>query len=842
MANIFSKFLNRLTSSTEELPKIRYHLAEDVINFYENYLCTVIAFEGIAFEAIADNHLESDFDALNLAYTELAKEKAGRLSYHTYQLRRQVEIKTDYEFDNQFCQEFADKYMQRFKKAEFFENKYYLVLVMKYEKDLESGIEDIQSLTGRLTSILGQYSPSVLKAYQNKHGVLGSQAFEFFYELANGEKPVGGIVPLTPSPAYEVIPTATLHFGHEILQMKGNVKNKFACLLDLKDFPNATHLGLFNKASLGLPFEFSLVQSFVALAPAKAIARISRQGNQLRSVEDKATHQQDELAKAQGYIQSGEQIFGEYHGALVVYGNSLEDVVNNANTAIANFSNYAGVIFKRATASAPATFFSQFPMYKYKPRPMLKSSRNLASTFSLHNYSTGKAHGNPIGDGSAIMPLETVSKTAYDFNFHFSNADEDNLGEAIAGHTLILGATGSGKTTLQSALLTFAKRFNPAMFILDKGRSMGVFIQALDGDYFSIEAGEPTGINPFQFADSPRLRDFLNSLVNACGTDKNGECTSEEQNQIRLAVDTVMSLPFESRRISTVLQSLPDLGGNCLYQRLLKWCSTIEHGEGIYAWVLDNPVNQFNPDDFKIVGFDVGEILKENYAPTEPLLSCLLYLKDSMRRNFDLLATIIEEFWLPLKYRTTREMMLEVLKSGRMQGEFMLLVTQSPEEAVQSDIFPAIIQQTPTKILLPNPDAEYKNEQGGGYSRVGLTEKEYAVFSALNPHSRTFLVKQGRQSSFAMMNLYGFQREIDVLSSTKTNLQTLDIIKAEFRRQNKKWQSKDWLNLYHDSIAYRKLHGKQDLPNFIHEAVNTMALPIQPVQRPIEQVAYVSDI
>ena len=124
--------------------------------------------------------------------------------------------------------------------------------------------------------------------------------------------------------------------------------------------------------------------------------------------------------------------------------------------------------------------------------------------------------------------------------------------------------------------------------------------------------------------------------------------------------------------------------------------------------------------------------------------------------------------------------MLDVLKTGRKRGEFMLLVTQSPEEAVQSEIFPAIIQQTPTKILLPNPDAEYKNEQGGGYSRVGLTEKEFAILKSLSPQSRVFLVKQGQQSSFARLDLYGFSDEISVLSSTKENVELLDNILSRF--------------------------------------------------------------
>ncbi len=91
-------------------------------------------------------------------------------------------------------------------------------------------------------------------------------------------------------------------------------------------------------------------------------------------------------------------------------------------------------------------------------------------------------------------------------------------------------------------------------------------------DYFDVKAGVPTGINPFQFPETPKLREFLNELVIACATDPDQTCSSEEQNQIKNAVDTVLSLPFEQRRFSAIIQSLPKRGGNELYQRLLK-CS-----------------------------------------------------------------------------------------------------------------------------------------------------------------------------------------------------------------------------------------------------------------------------
>lgn len=816
MKNVLNRILKTASSTTEEIPKIRYHVANTVVNFHENYVCTVIKFDGVVFEAISDNVLENDFDSLNLIYAETAKEKAGRLSFNTYLLRREIETKKQYQFGNEFCQDFADKYLKRFVDNSYYENCFYITILMKFDESIDEAVQEINTVVERFTRTLNKYEPRILTAYKNEQGVLCSEVFDFFYELVNSETPLAPM-PLTGSPAYETLPSSTLHFGYDLLQIKGEKGTKFAVLYDLKDFPQSCHLGMFNNASLALPFEYNLLQSFTALSPVKSLGRIERQMNMLKSTGDKAEHQQQELIEAQGYIQSGELGFGEYHCALIVYGDTAKQAIDNGTYAVASFSNNAGAIFRRATLSSMSTYFSQLPNYKLKPRPMMKSSRNLASTFSMHNFSKGKAKGNPLGDGSAIIPLETLSKTLYDFNFHFTNPLEDNVGDSIAGHTLILGATGTGKTTLQTALVAFATRFNPAMFILDKDRGMDIFVRALDGDYFAIEEGVPTGINPFQFKDSPKLRDFLNDLVVTCANDVGVICSSEEQNQIKNAIDTVMQLPYEHRRFSSLLHSIPDRGGNSLYQRLLKWCNTDEN-QGRFSWCLDNATNQFDADTFKIVGFEVGAILKEDYQPTEPLLACLLYLKNEMVKNYETILTVVEEFWLPLMYKTPQDMILDVLKTGRKRGEFMLLITQSPEEAVKSPIFPAIVQQTPTKILLPNPDAEYKNEQGGGYSRIGLTEKEFSKLQKLAIDSRTFLIKQGHNSSFATLNLYGFNNEIAVLSSTKSNVQLLDQILQLLPQDT---PSSSWLPIFYKALKMRKTTGQVDFNQLININLST---------------------
>ena len=124
--------------------------------------------------------------------------------------------------------------------------------------------------------------------------------------------------------------------------------------------------------------------------------------------------------------------------------------------------------------------------------------------------------------------------------------------------------------------------------------------------------------------------------------------------------------------------------------------------------------------------------------------------------------------------------MLKILKTDRKRGGWLILVSQSPEDAISCPIFPAIVQQTPTKIFLPNPDAEYENS----YERCGLTVKEFEELSKLSLESRTFLVKQSKQSAFAMLDLYGFQDEMAFLSGSSDNVELLYRVMKDVGSEN----------------------------------------------------------
>ena len=781
ISDFFSSIFKKLPAQSEFLPKICQHVTNEIVYFETGHYGFVIKMEGLPFDGVDDKHLFSSFIGLKNLLSAIGKTFGNRAAIWTTVRRSKVQFNQKYDFQAAFCQQFADHYLQRFEQEDYYENTFFLTLIIK-NNSMDAGIKECQEQIQILLRALETYSPTVLTAYKNQNDVGFSEVYQFFGSLINGSDEA---IPLSATNAYQVIPAATLHFGSDICEIRPeHGQSKFATLYDLKDFGISKPKIL--TSILTLPCEFTLTQSMIFINPYDMVGNMKKQINKLQSVGDLAQEQVDELEYGMGGLTAGELMFGDYCATLAVFGDTPQAAADNGARAYSAFLNSGAYRFAKSGHSAPSTWYAQVPNSSERPRSFPKTTENLACTFGIHNYSYGKKHGNPLGDGSAVMPLQTVSKTLFHFNFHFSNPKEDNIGDKIAGHTLILGATGTGKTTLQTSLLAFVERFNPHLFALDLDRGMELFIRVIGGNYFSLEAGKPTGLNPFQLPDTPTNREFLYEFVGICGRDEHGTLTAQEQKDIQTAINALFEMDFEYRSFSYLLQSIPHDATNpdSLRVRLSQWCRS-ENGR--FAWVLDNERNLFNPDDFWRIGFDLSDILKDKYKPTEPVLAYLFHLRelmlDKVAAQNGLLANVIEEFWYALRFKFTEELMLKMLKTDRKRGSWLILVSQSPEDAIKADIFPAIVQQTPTKIFLPNPDAEFT----GSYERCGLTLKEYQELIKLSLDSRTFLVKQSKQSAFAKLDLYGFKDEMVFLSGSSDNIELLHEIMADYGEDVNQW-------------------------------------------------------
>lgn len=159
----------------------------------------------------------------------------------------------------------------------------------------------------------------------------------------------------------------------------------------------------------------------------------------------------------------------------------------------------------------------------------------------------------------------------------------------------------------------------------------------------------------------------------------------------------------------------------------------------------------------------------------------------------------IDEFWKALGDDAFRAFAQDGLKTYRKQNAFLVFGTQSPADALRSDISHSIMEQVATKILLPNPYGRETDYIDG----LGLTQAEFKlVRHDLNPESRRFLIKQGHDSIVVELDLGGLSDELAVLSGTTETVTLLDAIRADVGDDPARW-----LPLFHQqrrSASIRK--------------------------------------
>ncbi|MNQ62579.1 Type IV secretion system protein virB4 [compost metagenome] len=641
-------------------------------------------------------------------------------------------------------QDFVDAYTEPFRNGTFRQVGYTLALVLKY-RTLDDGIKAMQELLTISSTMLATYDMAIMGMEENAHGALYSQIGRFYSHLINGHEQD---VLLSDTRLGEAVIDSVTNFAeYDFIENRPNRGGqRFATTYDLRDYPaGGSGPGMWDEA-IEQQFEFTLVQSFMYEDRNTVKREFKKHIADLGSVEGESK-QTDELDDAVQQITQGDKAFGRYHAALIVYGGSPNEAIENGSKMESVFTVHDAT-FVRSTMSNINTWYAQFPAATDVLYPMSKSTENFACSFSLHATPSGKARGNPVGDGTALIPMRTDKDALFLLNAHDSPSGQNNLGEKLPGHMAITGQTGVGKTTLEAAILAFFCRWNPMLFCIDYNCSLQNMLMALDAHYYTLTPGQPTGVNPFQFTDTPELRQFLFDQVFCCAGGK-AVTTQEEEREIQDSIDAVMQHTTVSNRgMSLLLQNITRRGGNCLHTRLAKWCRKAGGYEGQNAWVLDSPSNLFNPQDFRRLAFDCTKILKKEYAAKHPdvmevLLNTLFYMKRTMHAAHpgSLLLNVMAEYWVPLSFESTAEAIKEILKSGRTRGEILIMDTQSPEDALNTEYAPAVIQQVITSIWLANTKADR-----AGYERFGVKGKVFDAVVAMHPLSREMVVVQGNQA------------------------------------------------------------------------------------------------
>ena len=307
--------------------------------------------------------------------------------------------------------------------------------------------------------------------------------------------------------------------------------------------------------------------------------------------------------------------------------------------------------------------------------------------------------GPPRGDPQsrhlrkpALAVLETQWLTPYYYD----------LFSGDVGHSLILGATGAGKSFALNFLLLQALQYGPRVLILDLGGSYRWLTRFLGGGYLELATGDggPEAgfkLRPFSLPRGERTFSFLTSWLARLLKLGGWSERPEDPNELRKRVEDLYAFPPERRTLTNLVHSLP----RDMWAPMSRW-----YGDGAWGSIFDNPGGE------KLALADWQVIDLAGAAEHEDLCeAALFYLLERLRLALDdpaevsrVKLMVVDEAWRYLRDPAVLNYLAEAAKTWRKRNAALVMATQSVIDVTGTSGAEALLESMPTKIFLANPD------------------------------------------------------------------------------------------------------------------------------------------
>ena len=632
-------------------------------------------------------------------------------------------------------------------------------------------LQDFQEIVDRAQSNLARYGVRRLGVRQEGDGPAFLELAEAQHHILHGyPRPIGAIAG-TGRMGRVVLPSRPT-FGHQAYRLSSDLGDVYGSVLSLMDYPATVQPMMFD-ALLRAPFGFTLTNSFTFAGRAKALGRLAFREKQLRSSNDRARSQVADLDREMDELQGRAYVMGSHHFALAIRGHTMVDLDRKVSAATSMLSN-AGVTVARENEALRAAFFAQIPgNAQWRPRPGGINSRNLASLAALNNVPVGPKRSRW---GAPIMTLRTVCDTEYAFHLQ-ANAGSSAPGSELA-HTMLFGASGSGKTVLLASIAVLTERQGLNRVLIDKDLGLAPCVEACGGDYLVIPAGIDTGVAPLLAAeDTPAWRWHLEVLITELiAVGEPYATTPEEDARIRRAVEMQLHMPPEMRSIAGIQVMLGQRDQQGAAGRLKRWC----RGERL-GWVFDGHQDVLRTGN-KLSGFDTTALLKSGEVAA-PLLRHLFF-RMNQRIDGSPMLVAIDEFWQAADKDIFVDMAIDIAKTGRKREVALLLATQSARDALNSPMAHTLREQFPTKIFYGDETASAEDLIEG----LGLTLTEYKTVTQVLPRMPySFLIKRPGASVIVRHDLSRAMAQVSVLSGRDTTYALMRELQARVGRDPATW-------------------------------------------------------
>ncbi|WP_249339971.1 VirB4 family type IV secretion/conjugal transfer ATPase [Sphingopyxis sp. L1A2A] len=766
----------RREATPEKFLPYSRHVNEEMVALDSGDIMLTFELQGRAFETADVRDLNDWHTKLNGMLRNLHDE---RLSIWTHLIRMRVDQYPGGAFKSGFAADLNRAYFGRINRERMFINRFFATLVIRpaatggdkliqllkrkisgnARRSAALGLEIDESLIELLDDkardfekLMARCEPRRCAIYEHR-GLMFSETMEVADMVMTGRP---ARVPVVRGHLGGALYRARTIFGAETIEIRGADTSAFGGIFGIREYPAQTTSRQL-EALLSVDFGFVLTQSFTFLGRAAATEKFRLRMTQMENAGDRAVSQADALIDAGDDLMSNRFVLGDHHFTLAVYASSmkaLRDQMAIARAALAD----TGMVAAREGAALEAAYWSQLVgNFAWRARPAPITSLNFAAFSPFHTFPAGLASGNHWGDAVAL--LKTNARSPYFFNFH----------KGDLGHTLIIGPSGGGKTVLLNFLMAQVEKTGARQIFIDKDRGAQIFVQASGGTYLALRNGVATGFSPLKaLCDTPGDKSFLSIFIRQLVRADGLPVSVQEERRIEDGINAVMKLPSADRSLSALrsMLGMKDISG--VGARLEKWTS-----EGSLGWVFDNPADRMTLGA-RFIGFDMTDFL-DNADIRTPVMLYLFHRIDQLL-NGERMIICIDEFWKALGDEAFRRFAQDGLKTYRKRNALLVFATQSPADALKSDISHSILEQVATKIMLPNPFGARRDYVEG----FALSEAEFKlVRDDLAAESHKFLVKQGHDSVVVELDLSGLDDALAVLSGRAETNAVADEIIAE---------------------------------------------------------------
>ena len=445
------------------------------------------------------------------------------------------------------------------------------------------------------------------------------------------------------------------------------------------------------------------------------------QGTAAAMVDSAAAAESDRLGGALVELEADGVAYGEASLTVALHG-ELSEIERLDGDVRRLFAAHDAKAVREGYGQLPV-WFSRLPAQprKRQVRTVFVSAGLAACLAPVFGPPKGSVRSRHLGRESLAL-FETPWRTAYHYD----------LFRGDVGHTLILGATGSGKSFALNFLLVEALKYGPRVLILDLGGSYRWLTRFLGGSYLELTPGDAESglrLQPFALPAGTRTFQFLTGwvlrLLKLGGYEPGGADTTE----IRARIEDLYALGPERRTLGVLAGSLPA----AMWPALSRWTEG-----GVWGRFFDNAPG--GGADLEFRDWQVIDLAgaAEHADLCEAALS---YLLERMRLEIEdphqaarLKLMVVDEAWRYLADPAVLAYLAEAAKTWRKKNAALVLATQSAVDVTGTAGASALLESIPTKLFLANPELP---EEAGALFR--LNESEVARVRELTPKRELYL-------------------------------------------------------------------------------------------------------